>query len=62
MALTWDSVLKEQLGQNQDLSNSTLISCGALPLPLPALIAQGIDDPHDSSFFDSFAVQHGNIY
>lgn len=59
MALTWDNVLKEQLGQNQDLKNSTIISCGDLSLPLPALIAQSLDDPHDSTFFDSFAVQHG---
>jgi hypothetical protein len=57
--LGWDKVLKDAMSQRQDLNNSTIISCGDFPLPLPALIAQRNDDPHDSTFYDSFAVQHG---
>jgi len=57
--ISWSSILRGATQLKAELVDSTLVACGDEPLPLPALIAQRSNDPHDSQFYDSFAVQHG---
>jgi|AntAceMinimDraft_1070359.scaffolds.fasta_scaffold759532_1 hypothetical protein len=58
-SLSWSSILKDATQLKAELADSILVACGDEPLPLPALVAQRSNDPHDSLFYDSFAVQHG---
>ena len=57
--ISWASILKDATQLKAELVDSTLVACGDELLPLPARIAQRSNDPHDSLFYDSFAVQHG---
>jgi hypothetical protein len=60
-SLSWNAVLREAMTQRQELADTMVIACGDQGLPLPALIAQRKQDPHDSLFYDSFTVQHGEL-
>ena len=57
MELSWGTLLSQTM-KSAELGEATIVSCGDAPLPLPALVQQRLQDPHASSFYDSFAVQH----
>lgn len=59
MELSWGTVLREATLEHRDMHDSLIVSCGDV-LPLPVLAEQRKLDPHDSKFYDSFAVEHGN--
>jgi hypothetical protein len=61
MALSWESVLREAMSQRHEMVDATIISCGDETLSLPVLVAQRKQDPHNSTYYDSFAVQHGDF-
>jgi len=56
--LSWKVVLREAMKQRQEMTDTTVLACGDENLPLPSLIAQRKQDPHESTFYDSFLVQH----
>ncbi len=59
--LSWDSVLRDALTQRRDLRDATILACGDVALPLPVLVDQRQQDPHPSTFYEAFTVNHGKL-